>query len=420
MSTQDKQTSKHTDFVNISNCLACGSRKVSPYLDLGLQPLANDFTETNAIMEVFPLVLQYCEDCFHSQLSVSVSPERLFRNYLYVSSTTETLMEYFRWFVEDVVSGFGDSLNVLEIASNDGSLLKILAERGYKAIGVDPALNLLPHVMKNGVVSICDFWPGIASNFLQNSSDIVIAMNVIAHVPDPCEFLSAARKALKPDGRIVLQTSQAEMIEKFQFDTVYHEHLSFFNVSSMEKLAERSGLSLIDVVLVPIHGQSYIWTLKASNSGSSDRLKLRREYERQAGLKNQSTYSNFARMAKEIAGETLKKILELQSKGYSVWGYGAAAKGNTFLNFADIKLSGFFDDNPLKQGRQSPGGCAIVFHPEKMTDINEPICFIVPAWNFAEEIAQRILRLRIDERDRILLYYPSLQLVTVAEMAQSH
>ena len=273
--------------------------------------------------------------------------------------------------------------------------------------------------MKNGVVSICDFWPGIASNFLQNSSDIVIAMNVIAHVPDPCEFLSAARKALKPGGHIVLQTSQAEMIEKFQFDTVYHEHLSFFNVSSMEKLAERSGLSLIDVVLVPIHGKSYIWTLKASNSGSSDRLKLRREHERQAGLENQSTYSNFARMAKEIAGATLKKILELQSKGYSVWGYGAAAKGNTFLNFADIKLSGFFDDNPLKQGRQSPGGCAIVFHPDKMTDITDPICFIVPAWNFAEEIAQRILRLRTDERDRILLYYPSLQLVTVTEVAQS-
>ena len=407
-----------TGFINILSCLACDSRKLSPYLDLGLQPLANDFTQSNAKMEVFPLVLQYCESCFHSQLSVSVSPERLFRNYLYVSNTTETLREYFRWFVEEVVSGFGDSLNVLEIASNDGSLLKVLTENGHKAIGVDPALNLLPHVMKNAVVSICDFWPGVASNFLQNSSDLVIAMNVIAHVPDPRDFLSAARRALKPDGYIVLQTSQAEMIEKLQFDTAYHEHLSFFNVSSMEKLAERSGLSLIDVLLVPVHGTSYVWTLRADNSGASDRLKLRREYETQSGLTRHSTYSNFATGAKAIAEETLEKILKLRNEGYAVWGYGAAAKGNTFLNFADVKLDGFFDDNELKQGLQSPGGGAIVFHPEKMTEINEPICFIVPAWNFAKEIAQRILRIRSDERDRMLLYYPTLQLVPVAKAAK--
>ena len=366
-------------------------------------------------MEVFPLVLQYCENCSHSQLSVSVSPERLFRNYLYVSSTTETLREYFRWFVEVVVSNFGDSLNVLEIASNDGGLLKVLAEHGHRSIGVDPAQNLLPHVMKNGVVSICDFWPGVASSFLQNSSDLVIAMNVIAHVPDPCDFLSAARKALKPNGHVILQTSQAEMIEKFQFDTAYHEHLSFFNVSSMEKLAERSGLSLIDVDLVPIHGTSYVWTLKAVSSGTSDRLELRRKHEQQAGLMNQLTYLNFARRSKEIAKETSERILKLRDEGYAVWGYGAAAKGNTFLNFADVKLDGFFDDNALKQGLQSPGGRALVFHPEKMTEIKDPICFIVPAWNFVEEIAHRILCLRSDERDRILLYYPSPQLVAVAE-----
>jgi hypothetical protein len=185
----------------------------------------------------------------------------------------------------------------------------------------------------------------------------------------------------------------------------------------MEKLAERSGLSLIDVVLVPIHGTSYIWTLKAVNSGASDRLELRREHERKAGLMNQSTYSNFARRAKEIAEKTSEEILKLRGEGYAVWGYGAAAKGNTFLNFADIKLDGFFDDNALKQGLRSPGGHAIVFHPEKMIEISDPICFIVPAWNFAEEIAHRILRLRSDERDRMLLYYPSLQLVTVVETA---
>ncbi len=407
-----------TEFTEISSCLACDSRRLSPFLDLGLQPLANDFTQSNIEMEVFPLTLRYCENCFHSQLSISVKPERLFRNYLYVSNTTETLREYFRWFVEKVVSDFGNSLNVLEIASNDGSLLKVLAENGHKTLGIDPAVNLLPHVVKNGVVSICDFWPGAASDFIQYSSDLVIAMNVIAHVPNPCEFLIAARKALKPGGRIVLQTSQAEMIEKLQFDTVYHEHLSFFNVNSMEKLAERSGMTLIDAFLVPVHGRSYVWTLKAGNSEISSRLKLRRENEFESGLTNHATYSNFASGAKKIASETSEKITELRHEGYAVWGYGAAAKGNTFLNFASVRLDGFFDDNELKQGLWSPGGNVEVFHPAKMIEISEPICFVVPAWNFAKEIAQRILRLRSDERDRILLYYPSLQLFTVIEAAE--
>lgn len=415
MISENPHSSEPSGFVNIEGCLACGSRNVSPYLDLGMQPLANDFIQKNDKLDVFPLVLQHCEDCFHSQLSVSVSPERLFRNYLYVSSTTETLMEYFRWFVEVVVSNFGESLNVLEIASNDGSLLKILAEHGHNPIGVDPALNLLPHVMENGAVSICDFWPGVASKFLQKSSDLIIAMNVIAHVPDPCQFLIAARKALKPNGHIILQTSQAEMIEKCQFDTAYHEHLSFFNVNSMEKLAERSGLSLIDVVLVPIHGMSYVWTLEAAKSGASDQLELRREHEQKAGIMKQLTYSNFAREAKKIVKETQERILKLREEGYAMWGYGAAAKGNTFLNFADVKLDGFFDDNPLKQGLQSPGGRALVFPPEEMIEIKSPICFIVPAWNFAEEIAHRILRVRMDNRDRMMLYYPHIQIVTVAE-----
>lgn len=409
---------KSSEYKNLQSCLACGSAELSRYLDLGNQPLANDFMSPETELETFPLVLQCCLRCFHSQLSVSVDPSRLFRNYLYVSNTTATLRNYFVWFADEIVSKYGSGLNILELASNDGTLLKTLSDRGHYAIGVDPALNLLPHVVGNGAISICDFWPGMASRFLENSSDLVIAMNVVAHVPDPCGFLIAARHALKPGGRIVVQTSQADMIESSQFDTAYHEHLSFFNVQSMKALASRSGLQLNDVTLVPIHGKSYLWVLSADHPEISERVKSRLDHELQVGLFSNATYTSFSETAKGIAQKTSGEVARLRESGHAIWGYGAAAKGNTFLNFAKIDLDGFFDDNELKQGLKSPGGNALVYGPQTMKEIQNPICFVVPAWNFVTEISNRIIKLRQNNRDCILTYYPSIQLRSVTEIAE--
>lgn len=406
---------RRSEYSEIHNCLACESDEILTYLDLGSQPLANDFLSPPTQLDRFPLVLRYCLRCYHSQLSVSVNPSRLFRNYLYVSNTTKTLQDYFAWFSEEVVSTFGKDLNILELASNDGTLLKTLSLRGHHVIGVDPAVNLLPKVVANGVASICDFWPGTASRFLENSADLVIAMNVLAHVPNPCEFLVAARLALKPSGRILVQTSQADMIESSQFDTAYHEHLSFFNVNSMKALAKRAGLELVDVCIVPVHGKSYLWVLSADQTVVSDQVKLRQEYEINAGIFSNQTYLNFAKAANATSRQTAHEISRLRERGYAIWGYGAAAKGNTFLNFAQISLDGFFDDNELKQGLQSPGGNALVFHPRHMSEINDPICFVVPAWNFVTEISSRITKLRHDNRDCVLTYYPTLRVSSVAD-----
>lgn len=408
-----------SEYIALTRCLACDSNDLSLYLDLGNQPLANDFLPIGTKLESYPLALQYCRNCYHSQLSVSVNPKRLFRNYLYVSNTTETLRDYFAWFTDSIVSQYGSNLNILEIASNDGTLLRTLSERGHSAIGVDPAINLLPYVLNNGAVSICDFWPGVASRFLEQSSDLVIAMNVVAHVPDPCEFLCAARAALKPGGRLLLQTSQAEMIQSSQFDTAYHEHLSFFNVNSMEQLATRSGLTLNDVNLVPVHGTSYVWALSVDESFVSDRVKARREHESRLGVKSVNTYLKFAATARETVMETLSHVANLREAGYAIWGYGAAAKGNTFINFAQLRLDGFFDDNEMKQGLQSPGGGFPVVNPKQMVEIESPVCFVVPAWNFGREIAKRIRVIRKDKQDRILTYYPKIQLLSVEEASAS-
>jgi len=402
---------------DLVECLACGGQDLVEFLDLGEQPLANELLalDANQSHERFPLKLNYCKNCFHSQLSVAINPERLFRNYLYVSDTTKTLQQYFLWFADEVVSRIGNNLRVLELASNDGSFLEVLKLRGHNALGVDPALNLLPRSVSRGVVTVCDFWPGEISEFITGSCDLVVAMNVIAHVSNPSAFLKSAAKALSTSGKILLQTSQSEMIRLNQFDTAYHEHLSFFNVSSMQALASRSGLFLSDVTMTPIHGSSYVWTLTKFPTDVGVGLSLRQDFENDVGLRNQETYLQFGSRSQDLVKRVRNELSKFSLEEYEIWGYGAAAKGSTFLNFARVQVRGFFDDNPLKQGlTASLGGVAVpIFHPTKMTEISKPICFLIPAWNFVGEIARRISSIRQNERDVIITYYPSLRTESV-------
>lgn len=397
-----------SNFVELTRCLACDGARLKNYLDLGNQPLANDFRENSLSMQSYPLGLQVCLDCWHSQLTVSVNPEILFRDYLYVSGTTKTLMDYFEWFGNEIISPLGSHLAILDIASNDGSLLEVLTNKGHVVLGVDPAANLIPLASRRGVATICDFWPGVAASVLGPNFDVVIAMNVLAHVPDPAGFLSAILRVLKPDAKIFVQTSQANMVVNSEFDTAYHEHLSFFNTNSMKVLANRAGLNLIDAFHTPIHGTSYVWVLKKEEEPESERLNAMREAEELQGIFKLEAYLAFRQKAEKTVSQTIEKIDQLRKEGYKIWGYGAAAKGNTFINFSGIVLEGVFDDNPLKQNLVSPGGGARVLHPAKLADLEGKICVLVPAWNFLTEISRKIRLIRDQPSDLVLTYYPEV------------
>ena len=385
------------------------------YLDLGEQPLANDFKDDPLEMACFPLGLQLCLECWHSQLTVSVNPEILFRDYLYVSGTTQTLTDYFKWFSREVVAPVGSNLNILDIASNDGSLLEVLKEEGHVVLGIDPAANLVPLAAQRGVATICDFWPGVIGGLLAPNFDLVIGMNVLAHVPDPVGFLSAIAKVLKPQARIFIQTSQANMVTNSEFDTAYHEHLSFFNTNSMKALVRRTGLHLVDAFHTPIHGTSYVWVLKKEEEGESKRLVDMRRSEEENGVFRVETYSAFRQKAEEIVRKTAEVVDQLRKDGYGIWGYGAAAKGNTFINYSGIEIDGIFDDNPLKQNLASPGGGVRVLHPSRLGDIEGKICLLVPAWNFLPEICRRVHAIRDHPSDLVLTYYPEVMVSHIAD-----
>lgn len=231
---------------------------------------------------MYPLELLLCESCFHLQLSISVNQDILFRDYSYVSGTTKTLSQYFHNFFKYVNDLGLNERRVLEIASNDGSLLKMFEENGWVSLGVDPALNLIPQSIANGVITIPHYFSDEISNVIRNDFSLIVAMNVFAHTPKPYEMLKAMKNCLSETGLIAIQTSQANMIPLNQFDTVYHEHISFFNISSMRAILSRLNLYLVGLQIVPIHGDSYIWwiskdsRMKINNSILDERFILTR------------------------------------------------------------------------------------------------------------------------------------------------
>jgi SAM-dependent methyltransferase len=399
----------------LSHCLACGGGRLEPYLDLGQQPLANSYHDDQTKLEAFPLGVGVCLDCWHTQLTVAVNPDLMFKNYLYVSGTTATLSRYFTDFVFRVEHDFPSArpLRVLDIASNDGSLLEQFKTRGHTVQGVDPAENLRPLSEAKGVPTLVSYWDEAALDRIGGKFDAIIAMNVLAHVTYPCEFLSLCRRALKPDGRIYVQTSQALMVGNGEFDTIYHEHHSFFTVRSFLALAARSKLRVMDIEHVPVHGTSYLVRMTADEGKlheSEDSFAIGRQ-EKLRGFYERATYQSFGDRARVTRDKVRELIAWSRDAGYRIGGYGAAAKGMTFLNFAGIDLDYVVDDNPMKVGLRTPGRDIIIVGPEHLDSQTQKTLFIILAWNFYEEIMQRIRARKNDPADSFLTYFPRVNLI---------
>ena len=405
---------KKKNYTDLVRCVACGREDLFLAINLGSQPLANDYLTSNDVFEQYPLALNICKNCFHGQLSIAVDPLRLFRDYPYVSGTSETMSRYFSHLAKKIMSEHGTSGKLIDIGSNDGSFLAKFSKSDWNVIGVDPAENLVPIAKKNGVTTIPSFFDEKISKILAEDFDVIVAMNVFAHNKDPFEILTAMKNCLKENGKVYIQTSQANMMSNYEFDTVYHEHVSFFNVRSMKMLCERVGMKLVNVSIVPVHGESYLWEI-CKNLSTSDDLPLPREQEEiELGLYDLTHYENFDKFCSERINDVLNIIEDHRSKGYLIATYGAAAKGNTFLNFGNIKVDYIFDDTPLKIGRFSPLGNLVVTDPNKMTDISEKMLVIIPAWNLKDEIVCRLKMLRQPFRDDLVLtYFPKFELTSL-------
>ena len=399
------------DSKQLTECLCCGSERLKLVLDLNEQPLANSFKKTAKEDEpTFPLRLNICEACTHLQLSHAVNPDLLFKNYLYVSGTSQTLRDYFDWFARETLTYAPDAETVLDIACNDGSQLNSFKALGLKTYGVDPAENLHPLSSANHDV-VCDYFTDkYAYHYGSKNLDIITAQNVFAHNSYPLEFLKQCKEIMHDASVLFIQTSQADMIRNNEFDTIYHEHLSFFNASSMSALAQRAGLHLIDIRKTPIHGNSYMFVFKKIAEDTSKVDAVLAE-ERALGLQDMNTYLAYADRASTIVEDLKQTIMHYRMSDYLIVGYGAAAKGNTLLNFGEVHLDYIIDDNPLKQGLYSPGmGTPVV--PISILDqyAETKVAFVPLAWNFFTEIRKNIKGKRDREGDVFIKYFPIISI----------
>ena len=402
---------------SILSCLACGNGKLTLTLDLHDQPLANNFQTRAGVTtdhQWFPLAVNRCEDCNHLQLTHAVDPAVIYTHYLYVSGTSRTYVEYMDWyarFVDEQHVNYHDygKPSVLDIGCNDGSQLDAFKRKGYDTFGVDPAENLYKETNKRHTTWL-GFWDAATADRIHHKFDVISSQNAFAHIPEPLEYLRLAKEYLKPNGKIFISTSQADMVLNGEFDTIYHEHISFYNAYSMKCLAERAGLHLVDVVKTPIHGTSYVFVL-SKHELNRYRVQNILAVEAAKGLMTASTYTDWAQAVQNLLGKLKAEIDHYRLLGYAILGYGAAAKGMTLLNASHIELDAVIDDNPLKQGLYCPGTnipVVSINYLELLKDPKQKIVFIPLAWNFYEEIKNKIKAKRNNKNDLFLRYFPNI------------
>lgn len=374
----------------IPSCLCCGG-ELTPVIDFGPTRLAN----TYGVKEKFPLALNLCSDCFHLQLAQSVSPEILYRNYAYCSGTSRTALAFFDWFAKMVKDKAPGARSVLDIACNDGTQLDAFKRLGLETYGCDPARNL---AAANGAkghsvhVGMFEDMPEVSGGF-----DIITAQNVLAHSPRPLAFLQNAARMMGNHSRLFVVTSQADMIAKGEADTVYHEHVSYFNTRSMQRLANRAGLVVLDIATHAIHGTSYIFTLGKVGAPCPS-VASRIAIEECRGMFAEDTYWSWALEVKRSIARFRKLIEWHYSQGYVTAGLGAAAKGISMLNMAGIRLEYLFDTTPAKQGNVASGMLIQPF--EKIAELSaEQVLFVILAWNFEAEVRENVALLRDNPND---------------------
>jgi len=388
-------------------CRFCGAPVEAVFADLGMSPLANSYLppeRANGMEPFYPLRALVCGKCFLVQLEEFETPERIFSDYAYFSSYSSSWLEHSRRYAEQMVQrlGLDGASHVVEIASNDGYLLQFFHDRQIPVLGIEPAANVAKVALQKGIPTLVEFFGRDTASSLagESSADLLLGNNVLAHVPDLNDFVAGMKILLKPGGVITMEFPHLmRLIEENQWDTIYHEHFSYFSFLTVGRVFEAHGLRLFDVEELPTHGGSLrIYGAHADDpqKPESDAARELREREREAGYEDLDIYLGYGRRVEADKRQILSFLIDLKSQGLSVVGYGAPAKGNTLLNYCGLGpdfIDYTCDLNPHKQGHFLPGSHIPIRAPEAILQDKPDVVLILP-WNLKEEIVEQLAFIR--------------------------
>ena len=389
-------------------CRFCGSGRQATFVDLGMSPLCEsilDASQLNQMEAFYPLHVFVCEDCFLVQVQEYVKPEHIFTEYAYFSSYSDSWLTHARKYTHAMVErfGLGTHSHVVELASNDGYLLQYFVEAGIPVLGIEPAKNVAEVAVGKGIPTLVQFFGADCARALVQrgvGADLVIGNNVLAQVPDLLSFVEGMKILLNPEGVITLEFPHLlRLMEGNQFDTIYHEHFSYFSFQTVERIMARFELRVFDVEELPTHGGSlrvYICHEGSKLHSRTDRADKLASHEQHQGFNSLEIYSSFSEQVKQTKRNILDFLIRAKQNGKSVVGYGAPGKGNTLLNYCGIRtdfIDYTVDRNPYKHGKFLPGTHIPVYEPGKISETKPDYIFILP-WNLKREISEQLSYVR--------------------------
>jgi SAM-dependent methyltransferase len=410
-------------------CRLCGSPLSRTFVDLGMSPLCETFLaagELDRMEPYFPLHVLVCDGCFLVQLKEYVSPERIFREYAYFSSYSTSWVAHAKAYCASITQrlGLGPQSLAVELASNDGYLLQHFPPLGVPVLGIEPAINVAKVAIDKGIPTRTDFFGRrLAGELVAEGleADLIIGNNVLAQVPDLNDFVAGMVRLLKPEGVITLEFPHLErLIAENQFDTIYHEHFSYFSLVTIERMALRHGLKLIDVEELPTHGGSlrvYLAHARSAREPAPSVASLLAR-ERRLGYERPETYASFSEQVKRTKRSLLSLLIAAKEEGKTICGYGAPGKGNTLLNYCGIGrdfLDFTVDRNPYKHGRFTPG-MHIPILPVEEIDLAKPDYLLILPWNLKREIIAQMAHIG-RWGGKFIVPIPEAHIVSPAELA---
>lgn len=399
---------KNLECSTSASCRFCGTKLRHTFVDLGMSPLCESylsFDKLNHMEPFYPLHVYVCDSCFLVQLEEYVTREEIFTEYAYFSSYSNSWLEHCSAYVEMITSrlNLDKQSSVMELASNDGYLLQYFVKNGIPSLGVEPAANVAKVAEQNGVPTVVKFFGVTTAHELLNEYgpvDLLIGNNVLAQVPDLNDFVEGMKIILKPTGVINIEFPHLMcLVDQNQFDTIYHEHFSYFSFLTVKKIFEAHGLTLFDVDELPTHGGSLrIYARHADDSSKpvSTRAMKLLEREREAGMDRLEYYRVFGERVKGTKRKLLEFLIKVKKEGKTIVGYGAPGKGNTLLNYCGIRtdfLDYTVDRNPYKHGKYLPGTHIPIFDILRIAETKPDYVLILP-WNFKDEIMAQMSMIR--------------------------